>query len=316
MINQTEIRQKFEQDGYVLVRGLLNPDQDLQPILDDYTDLLDRLAEKWFAEGKIPSTYADLPFDTRFMQIVERLGGHWTQYFDISLPSNPTEETPLHLSQPVFDLMRHRAILDVVEALIGPEIYSNPIQHVRIKPPQTMLIEAEKGNAMVGKTAWHQDQGAALPEADETEIITVWLPITEALEENSCLRVIPGHHRESLLTHCPVLTIPEPLLQREEVTLPMRPGDVLFMHRLTPHASTANVSDTIRWSFDLRYHPVGQPTGRPALPGFIARSEENPDQALSDHAAWVERWEIARQRLIQNGAFKMHRWSGDEAICA
>ena len=316
MIDKTDIQQKFEQNGYVVVRGLLDPVRDLQPILDDYTDLLDRLAQAWYTEGRIPSTYSDLPFDSRFMQIVAHLGENWTQYFDISLPSSATEETPLHLSQPVFHLMRNRAILDVVEALIGPEIYSNPIQHVRIKPPQQMLVAEEQGNAMVGKTAWHQDQGAALPEADETEIVTVWLPITEALEENSCLRVIPGHHQASLLTHCPVLTIPESLLEREEVTLPMRPGDVLFMHRLTPHASTANVSDTIRWSFDLRYHPIGQPTGRPALPGFVARSAENPEKELTDHGAWIAQWEKARQRLIQNGAFKMHRWNGDEPICA
>ena len=47
------------------------------------------------------------------------------------------------------------------------------------------------------------------------------------------------------------------------VPVPMRPGSVLLLHRLTEHSSLSNLSDGIRWSFDLRYQPVGQPTGRP-----------------------------------------------------
>jgi len=37
------------------------------------------------------------------------------------------------------ELVRHPTVLDAVEDLIGPEITSNPIQHVRIKPPQNRL---------------------------------------------------------------------------------------------------------------------------------------------------------------------------------
>ncbi|MEM9775693.1 MAG: phytanoyl-CoA dioxygenase family protein [Chloroflexota bacterium] len=316
MTNPAFIRDTFQELGYVVVQGLLDPDHDLRPLMLDYYDLLDQLAEKWVQDRLIPSTFSELPFDERFIKITSCLGENWAQYFDILLPAETKPDTPLHLSLAVFNLIRNQAILDVIEALIGPEIYSNPIQHVRIKPPQRMVHNNDKANAMIGQTAWHQDQGAALPEADGTEIVTVWLPLTEASEENSCMRVIPGQHHKSLLTHCPVLTIPEKLLQHEEVVLPMQPGDVLFMHRLIPHASTPNTSNQVRWSFDLRYHPVGQPTGRPALPGFVARSEKQPDKVLESFDSWVSLWGKARENLIENGPFQLHRWDGNEPACA
>jgi len=38
------------------------------------------------------------------------------------------EDTPIHLSEAVFNFLRNPRLLDAVETLIGPEIYSNPIQ--------------------------------------------------------------------------------------------------------------------------------------------------------------------------------------------
>ena len=38
--------------------------------------------------------------------------------------------------------------------------------------------------------------------------------------------------------------------------------DDLFLTKKTVHSALPNISDVIRWSFDLRYQPIGQPTGR------------------------------------------------------
>ena len=40
----------------------------------------------------------------------------------------PTGSYVMHSGPAVFDLLRHPAILDVVESVIGPEIASNPVQ--------------------------------------------------------------------------------------------------------------------------------------------------------------------------------------------
>ena len=76
----------------------------------------------------------------------------------------------------------------------------------------------------------------------------------------------------------------------------MQAGDILLMHRRTPHASHRNSSDHVRWSFDLRYNPIGQPTGRGAFPGFIARSRPEPWTELHDPVAWTDLWLEARAR--------------------
>ena len=48
----------------------------------------------------------------------------------------------------------------------------------------------------------------------------------------------------------------------------MEPGDVLFLNKLTMHASLPNLSEDVRWSVDVRYQPTGEPTGRPLVPGL------------------------------------------------
>ena len=49
----------------------------------------------------------------------------------------------MHFGPAVFDLVTVPALLDLAEDLIGPEITSNPIQHVRIKPPSDALQSDE-----------------------------------------------------------------------------------------------------------------------------------------------------------------------------
>ena len=61
----------------------------------------------------------------------------------------------------------------------------------------------------------------------------------------------------------------------------------------TLHASLPNMSDAVRWSFDLRYNDAHQPTGRPFQPGFLMRSKHQPDKLQDDYETWCDRWEFA-----------------------
>lgn len=240
------------------------------------------------------------------------------QYFDITLPkSGITEATPIHLGPAVFNLIRSPRLLDAVESLLGGEIYSNPMQRVRIKPPQRSLPR-EHYNALGAATPWHQDLGAVLPEADNSDMLTVWVPLTEARPENGCLLLIPGSHKGGLLPHSTLspgtrqqaaLHIPDELIRGQQpIAVPMSPGDVLFMHKNTIHSSLPNLSEGTRWSFDLRYNPVGQPTGRPVFPGFIARSRRFPERELSRPEAWEQLWVDCRKRLAGTSSLQFYRW--------
>jgi hypothetical protein len=216
-------------------------------------------------------------------------------------------------------MLRNERLLDAVESIMGPEIYSNPVQHVRLKPPEHLTPKNEKGRVQLGKSPVHQDNGVVQPEADETQMLTVWFSFNDVTAKNGCLCVWPGSHRAGLLDHCPTdigLRIPGKLLKGKAVTAAMQKGDALFMHKLTIHASFSNHSDDVRFSFDLRYNPIGQPTGRSYFPGFVARSRRNPESELRDPAAWNQLWADARHRLATEGAGNFNRWSKDSPVCA
>jgi ectoine hydroxylase-related dioxygenase (phytanoyl-CoA dioxygenase family) len=321
-LTQAQVKQ-FEEQGYLLVEGVLDPEQDLDPIIEEYKGVLERLAQELYERGEISSTYPDLPFGQRLTQIYAESGKVHAQYFDFSLPKgNIKEDTPMWVGSAVFKAMRNSRLLDTVESLIGSEIYSNPVQHVRIKPPEQLTPKDPKtGLVQLGATPWHQDNGVVLPEADETEMLTVWFPLLDASVENGCLEVVPYSHWEGLLNHCPSglgLHIPDQLFRRAEaIPMPMKRGDILFLHRLTCHASLPNLSTDIRWSFDLRYNPIGQPTGRGAFPGFVARSKVRPETELRDPQAWADLWYEARRELArQNYNAPFDRWNADNPACA
>lgn len=312
--------EQFAEEGYLVVEGLLDQKLDIEPLVQEYATLLDGLAQEWVAQGKLSQTYEELPFNQRLMQIIAESGQAYYQSIDISLPqADISETTPLHTGPAIFNLLRSPRLLDAVESIIGPEIYSNPVQHVRIKAPERSLSHDTAHNALTVNTPWHQDMGVIDDEADDSMILTVWLPMTQATTENGCLLVSPGSHKGELALHCPSdkgAMIPDHALNPKQIPVPMQPGDVLFMTSKTMHSSLPNLSDDIRWSFDLRYNPIGQPTGRPWFPGFVARSRNQPESELHDAEAWAQLWRETRRSLAlaENPAF--NRWRADHPGCA
>lgn len=309
----------FNENGYLCVDGLLDYDLDIAPVIAEYQQLLDDLCAGWVADGRLPETYRDLPFERRLVEVY-KAGLDYAQAIDIALPNAKVyADTTMHTGPAVFDLLRSPRMLSAVESLIGGEIYSNPIQHVRIKAPKKYVEEQDKFNSLLDKTSWHQDVGVGLEEADDTQMVTAWVAVTEATVENGCLQVVPKSHREGLALHCTPgqLGIPDQLIELEAaVPAPLKPGGVLFFHPLCKHGSLENHSDSFRWSFDLRYNPIGQPTGRPHFPGFVAQSRLNPDSVLDDWRDWAQLWLDARDRLAEQDAVKVHRWDDDDPMCA
>jgi len=89
------------------------------------------------------------------------------------------------------------------------------------------------------------------------------------------------------------------------------------MHQRTIHSSLDNTTESqVRVSLDLRYKPIGQPTGRPAFPGFIARSRVHPERVLRDPLAWAQSWYEARDRLAAQETPRFNRWQAGVGVCA
>ena len=310
--------QFFEDNGYLVLEDVLDQKQVLKPVRAEYEAILDRLYQRWHADGKVTTPPDQLDFDGKLLEAY-RAGCDWFQPMDISLPGDRImPDTPMHFGPAVFDMLTYPRLLDLVEDLIGPEITSNPIQHVRIKPPSTDLRSGEI-RAHITSTDWHQDQGVTHAEADGTRMVTVWCAITDATVDNGCLQVIPGGHRKGLLPHCPktqTAIADSHLDEHNAIPLPVRSGGVVIFHPLVPHASLVNRTQGFRWSFDIRFNRTGEPTGRSHFPHFIARSRANPAVELHDWRVWRSMWEDARERLAVKPHINIHRWTSESPYCA
>lgn len=313
MLSQAQI-DTFENQGVLVVEDLLSPDL-LHAIRAEYAALLDGLYAGWQRAGRVPEPGSASFWDKLLTSY--KAGCDWFQPMDISLPGDEiTPDTPFHFGPAVFAMVTAPRLLDAVECLIGPEITSNPIQHVRLKPPAVDLA-ADEARAHITATDWHQDRAVAHADADATKMVTVWLAISDATVENGCLQCVPG--KPQMYPHCPrrQTAIADGYLDETKAkALPVRAGGAVLFHPLTPHASLVNRSDRFRWSFDIRYNVTGHPTGRSHFPEFVARSRSAPERVLTDWQAWRDLWIAARTRLSGQPHIPIHRWQSDSPACA
>lgn len=318
MTLSSEQKQFFDINGYLVLENILDETQIINPVKAEYETLLDGLVAGWVADGLMPALPEGADFFDQ-LQACYIAGCDWFQSLDISLPGDKVRaDTPMHFGPAVFDMITDRRLLDVVSSILGDELSSTPIQHVRLKPPARKLDE-EEIRAHVGHTDWHQDRGVAHQEADNTDMLTVWIAITDATEENGCLQVIPKQPDAGLVPHCAKsqTAIADGFIDYTKARpLPVGSGGIVLFHPLTPHSSLVNHSDRFRWSFDIRFHKTGQPSGRSHFPEFVARSRQHPSTELRDWRQWKQMWEDARKRLAPEPHIPIHRWDSTAPFCA
>jgi ectoine hydroxylase-related dioxygenase (phytanoyl-CoA dioxygenase family) len=287
-----EQRAHYDRHGYVVVEGGLEA-ADLAPVIAGYEAFIDAQARRLYESGALSRLFEDEPFERRLALLCQE---------DVSIYGRI--DLMYSRLRGVFEFLRNRRLLDLVEGIVGPEIICSPIQHARAKLPESVLTRArsvddeaaQRLRAMIGENVapWHQDAQVHLEVADPHPILTVWIPLVDATPDNGCLQLIPDVHRERTVYWSDGFGVSDERLPAgDTVTLPMRAGDVLLMNKLTPHRSTANRTDGIRWSLDLRYQRSGTPTGRDFYPVFVARSHTDPDSELTDYEEWRSRWEQA-----------------------
>ena len=288
-VTEAQLNQ-YEEDGYVVIEGALT-DDDLSPVIGDYIEVVDEKARQLHAEGKLQHLYADEPFETRLARIAEE-HGQGLGNMDLGATRRPD----------TFEFLRNEHLVDLIEPFIGPEITCNAISHMRPKMPAEDV-------------PFHQDAVFTTREAHHILQVTVWLPLMDVNEENGCLQVRPGaHHGRRVYWN-----YGRDLPQAETVTLPMKKGDVLIMHKLTPHGSGPNNTDAVRWSMDLRYQKTGEPSPRPEWPSLIARSRRDP-ATETKYEEWRDAWAAGLERTPRQIGYERPRepteYSGDMWLTA
>jgi non-heme Fe2+,alpha-ketoglutarate-dependent halogenase len=168
------------------------------------------------------------------------------------------------------DLVRHPAILDAVEDVLGPDLLCW----------NTSFFTKEARSP--GFVSWHQD--ATYWGLSEPEVLTAWVAFTDSTPANGNMRVIPGSHR----TQVPHIDTfhPDNLLSRGQeisvevdearaVDIVLRAGEMSLHHVLMVHGSGANPSDDRRVGFAIRYIPTRiRQTGGPRDSATLVRGRD------------------------------------------
>ena len=203
-------------------------------------------------------SYADEGFLTRVNIFSEREIGHFRDCFNELEDREGREKCQIglqarHLEDEfIWQLATDTRIVDAMEELMGEDIMLLST-HFFCKYPDP---QAKKF------VAWHQDVtywGLKPPEAH-----TAWVAIDDSDEENGCMRVIPGSHKNGIVTHGEsnagenLLSvnqeIPDELVDTSQAfDLELKAGQISIHDGQLFHASNPNTSDRRRCGLTLRY---------------------------------------------------------------
>ncbi|MDJ0610619.1 MAG: phytanoyl-CoA dioxygenase family protein [Kiloniellales bacterium] len=200
--------------------------------------------------------------------------------------------------------VRIARLVEAAEDLLGGQ----PVYHWHSK-----LSMKRPGSA--GRWDWHQDFGSWYREGClRPEMLTAMVAVDRTTPENGCVQLLRGSHRLGRIDHVPIgpshgadpAVVARALEALETVACVMEPGDVVFFHGNTLHASGGNTSETSRTLLHVSYNTVrNQPTDPLVIHAFEPL-EVLPDDALLtgafaprlDQAALTRRIELRRKQKI------------------
>lgn len=233
----------YYRNGYLIVRGLLSKEDTAE--LYAFSEKVRLQPEEFTKMGK--SDEIDGPDQTS------------------------AQRTRIHMLSRIEEAaergLLHPRILDVTEALIGPDVYAI----------QSMLFFNPPGR---GGQGWHQDSSYIQTHPDT--LIGAWIALEHADEENGCLWVVPGSNHEPVYPPVEIDTGNVHALDSfrdlqavqnvshlddnintlsrvaanypPPISVPLNPGDVLFFHSHLLHRSFPNKTvDRYRRSYVCHY---------------------------------------------------------------
>ncbi|MCW5619487.1 MAG: phytanoyl-CoA dioxygenase family protein [Burkholderiales bacterium] len=150
------------------------------------------------------------------------------------------------------ELVRHPAILDAIEDILGPNL---------LCWSSSLFIKDARDPSYI---SWHQDStywGLSHP-----DVVTAWVALSHSTQANGCMRVDPGTHLMEQLPHKDTFAADNLLTRGQEVQVEvdeqrvvdivLQPGEFSLHHVRIVHGSEPNGSDERRIGFAVRYVPT------------------------------------------------------------
>jgi ectoine hydroxylase-related dioxygenase (phytanoyl-CoA dioxygenase family) len=173
-------------------------------------------------------------------------------------------------------------IVDTMEELLGDEVYHYHSK-MSIKEPYTG-----------GAWTWHQDygywymNGCLFP-----DLASAFIAVDPNTRTNGCMQVLRGSHKLGRIEHGKygdqTGADPERVGQAKKIMelvhVEIDPGDVLFFHSNTLHASDQNKSPHPRWSFICCYNTKHNNPYKASHHPCYEKLEKVPDSRLKEMGA-------------------------------
>jgi len=167
------------------------------------------------------------------------------------LTTTPFRTKPHLVFAWVAELVRHPAILDAVEDLLGPDLL--------VWSSSFFLKEAHDPSYV----SWHQD--STYWGLSEPDVVTAWLALSVSSVASGCMRVVPGSHLRDQIPHRDTFARDNLLSRGQEVlvevrdadavAMPLEPGEFSLHHVRMVHGSEPNRAADRRIGLAVRYLP-------------------------------------------------------------
>jgi ectoine hydroxylase-related dioxygenase (phytanoyl-CoA dioxygenase family) len=166
--------------------------------------------------------------------------------------SRRTNQKP-HLLLPwLADLVRHPAVLDAVEDVLGPDLLCWG----------SGFFSKRGGDGTF--VSWHQD--STYWGLSESDVVTAWIAFSPSNRANGCMRVVPGTQESEQLPHADTFASDNLLSRGQEIAVKvdedaavdvvLAPGEMSLHHVKIVHGSEPNLSDGPRIGYAVRYIPT------------------------------------------------------------
>ncbi|HEX3813487.1 MAG TPA: phytanoyl-CoA dioxygenase family protein [Mycobacteriales bacterium] len=140
---------------------------------------------------------------------------------------------------------------DILE-LVGELLQTGEVSFLQ---DQVLMKPAFHGS----EVSWHQDSAywtQVEPRVDPPAIVTCWVAIDNVTEDNGCVKMVPGSHKNGVLPHAVGgnnLLHVEGVDLESAVPVVLPPGGVSFHHSCTVHGSAPNRTADRRRGVALTY---------------------------------------------------------------
>ncbi|KAM9974768.1 hypothetical protein ACTFIW_008234 [Dictyostelium discoideum] len=262
-------KEKFLKDGYIILKDFFN-ENEFEPIKKEIENETNSLIKRLYNSGLIKTDYSlnnKLSVDMKLIEAEKEYIGT-----SILLHTEFASRLKKSFGEQLFS---NSKLLDLVEILLDTkEISGHPEWNLRSKTPNNKYFNVP----------WHQDAAYLEIGSEDFQQITVWIPLVNINEINGPLQIIPNNsnNNEKLLNHKLQKTLDSNFkdswyLEIEENEIenyfsndykstiktcsPLSIGSIVVFTNKTVHCSLPNLSDSVRWTIDIRFLKSNDPTG-------------------------------------------------------